>query len=58
MDEWMGTAKTVRERMKNINSGPQATIRDIKNKKRLAENVVKAIGFIDDAVGIAANVLV
>ena len=57
MEEWMGNAAQVEADLKTNNEKLQKSIRDIKNKVRTAKNIVKAIGFIDDAVSIAGKLV-
>jgi hypothetical protein len=54
---WRGQADALLKDMKKRNASLQAAIRDIKKKIKIAENVVKAVGFVDDAVEVAAKAL-
>lgn len=54
---WRGQAHVLEEDMRMRNANLQGTIRDIKKKVKIAQNVVKAVGFIDDAVALAAKVI-
>ena len=54
---WRGQAQALEKDMRKRNANLQGTIRDIKKKVKIAQNVVKAVGFIDDAVALAAKVM-
>jgi hypothetical protein len=55
MEAWLMSAAEVEADLNNANTSLQKAIRDIKGKAETAKNVVKAIGFIDDAVSIAGK---
>ena len=54
---WRGNAKALQTNMQARNAKLQSSIRDIKKKVKVAQNIVKAVGFIDDAVVLAAKVM-
>lgn len=56
MEEWSGQSKEIIAEIVKANSSLKAAINDIKRDLEIAENVVKAIGYIDDAVAIAAEI--
>lgn len=56
MNEWTGGAAAFEKEIKSSNRRLQAAIRDIKKKIKVAENVVKALGYIDDAIQVAAKI--
>jgi len=55
LQEWIGDAKQLKIKIINSNSEISKSIKDIQSKIKLAENIVKALGFIDDAIQLAAN---
>ena len=57
MEEWLGAAAQASADLQAANSGLEAAIGDIKNKIKIGQNVVKAVGFLDDAVAIAKKAL-
>ncbi len=57
MKEWLGTVGEIEGNLQNINAGLKAVIQDIKKDIEIAENVVKAVGYIDDVTGIATKLL-
>ena len=57
MRQWLGSASKIIAERKKGNTKLQATINDIKKKKNIANNVVKAVGFIDDAIEAAAKLI-
>jgi hypothetical protein len=57
MKEWLGTVAEIEGNLQNINAGLKAVIQDIKGDIEIAQNVVKAVGYIDDAIGIATKLL-
>ena len=59
MQDWIDdTASGVVEELKKINRKIQDTIRDVKKDIELAKNVVKALGYLDEAIKFATNLLV
>ena len=57
MQDWIGSARLTIESINKTNENLQKTIRDIKRDVEVAKNIVKAIGYLDDAIMIAANLL-
>ena len=57
MQDWIGLAKLTIESIKKTNENLQKTIRDINKDVEVAKNIVKAIGYLDDVIMIAANLL-
>src|SRR5881398_1401495 len=57
MNQWLGSAANAMTELGKKSSGIDASIAAIKKKVKIAENVVKAVGFIDDAVAIAKKAL-
>ncbi len=59
MQDWIDdTSSGVVEELKNINRKIQDTIRDIKKDIKIAKNVVKALGYLDEAIKFAIDLLV
>lgn len=56
MDEWTGEAEKIDSSISKANASLQKTIRDIQNDLKIAENVVKAVGFVDDVIVIASKI--
>ena len=57
MQEWLANAKTVMADLGKKTDALDETVTKIKKKVKLAENVTKAVGLLDDAVVIAKKVL-
>jgi hypothetical protein len=57
MEEWLAAADRVIKKLTAINAKLETTIADIKRKIDVAQNVVKVVGFLDDAVGIAKKII-
>jgi hypothetical protein len=53
MEEWLGAANNAISDLTAANAKIEATVADIKKQIQIAQNVVKVIGFLDDAVAIA-----
>jgi hypothetical protein len=58
MAEWLGQVDKSIADIAACTEGLQGTVEQIKKKVAIAQNVVKVIGFVDQAVGIAAKALV
>ncbi len=58
MQSWLGNATVLRQTMTKTNANLQASIRDIKRNIKVAANIVKATGYLDDAIKVAAKLLV
>ncbi len=57
MDEWLSDAERTIKGLTKINSKLEVAVAEIKKKINVAENVVKIIGLLDDAVAIAKKVV-
>jgi len=57
MEEWLGSASAVSASIKSVNRKLQGRITAIKRKIDVVENVVEAVGLVDDAVRIAAALM-
>jgi hypothetical protein len=57
MDDWVGGADQVIKKLATANTKLETAVADIKNKVKLAQNVVKVIRLLDEAVVIAMNVM-
>ena len=57
MEEWMGRADPAIKGLTAANTKLEAAVADIRKQIKIAQNVVKVIGFLDDAVAIAKKVL-
>lgn len=57
MEEWIGRADTAIKGLTAANTKLEAAVADIKKQIQIAQNVVKVVGFLDDAVAIAKKVL-
>ena len=55
ISEWLASSVDVVENIKNSNANLQRAINKISRGVDTAQNIVKAIGFIDEAVAIAAK---
>ena len=53
MDEWQDQGTKIIKEIKTVNSALQKSITNIKKNVKTAQNIVKAIGLIDDAIAIA-----
>jgi hypothetical protein len=56
MDEWLGNAERAMKGLAKINTKLEAAVAEIKKQIHVAQNVVKIIGLLDDAVAIAKKV--
>jgi hypothetical protein len=57
MDDWVATADPLVSRVRKGSAQVQAAINDIKQKVDVAQNVVKALGALDDAIAVAKTAL-
>ena len=53
MDEWQGQGNKIIKDIKSANADLQRSIAEIKRNVKTAQNIVKAIGLIDDAIVMA-----
>ena len=56
MDEWLGNAERAIKGLAKISAKLEAAVAEIKKQINVAQNVVKIIGLLDDAVAIAKKV--
>ena len=56
MDEWLGNAERAIKGLAKINDKLETAVAEIKKQINVAQNVVKIIGLLDDAVAIAKKV--
>lgn len=54
---WSGSTIVVEQKIKKNNTNLQSAIRDIQNDIKTAQRTVKAVGYIDDVIRIAAGLL-
>jgi len=57
MDEWIGNAERAIKGLEKISAKLEAAVAEIKKQIHVAQNVVKIIGLLDDAVAIAKKVV-
>ncbi len=57
MKDWLKDAQEITTNIKNANKNLQISITNVKNKKQEGENIVKALGLIDDVISIATSLL-
>lgn len=57
MDEWIGNAERAIKGLAKISAKLEAAVAEIKKQIHVAQNVVKIIGLLDDAVAIAKKVV-
>jgi len=53
-ENWIGNANSLKTSLQNSNNGVEASIKEIEGDIKVAENIVKAIGYIDDVIKVAA----
>ena len=53
MDEWLGDADHAIKGLTDVNTKVEAAAAEIKKQVNIAQNVIKVIGLLDDAVTIA-----
>ncbi len=53
MDEWLGDADRTMKELTAANAKLEATVAEIKKQINVAQNVVKMLGLLDEAVAIA-----
>ncbi len=56
MDEWLGDAERTVKELTAANAKLEAAVAEIKKQISIAQNVVKVLGLLDDAVVIAKKV--
>ncbi len=57
LHDWIGDAKSLGATLEKSNGALDKCIKDIEGKIKTAQNIVKAIGYIDDAIKIAAELV-
>jgi hypothetical protein len=57
INEWLGNAERGIKGLAKINTKLEAAVAEIKKQMNVAQNVVKIIGLLDDAVAIAKKVV-
>ena len=57
-DQWTADAAQIEEEIRKRNAKVQASIRNIQKKINIAENVVKILGQVDDAIAAVAGLVV
>ena len=58
IDVWLGEMVVVDKSLKNANANLQRAITKIKKNVDTAQNIIKAVGLIDDVISIAKSLLV
>lgn len=56
--DWIGESEELKEKLDEANSSVEKAVEDIEKKVKLAGNITKAIGYIDDVVKIATDLVV
>ena len=57
LNDWTGSAAKLKDNLDAANAGLRDAIADIEQSVKTAQNVVKAIGYIDDVLAIAADLI-
>ncbi len=57
MEDWLGSAKKINDRLDRTNVKLQSSIRNIQKKKNVEDNVIKALSYLDDAIEIAIDLI-
>jgi hypothetical protein len=58
LDSWVSNVTPQLEQLGNANGKIQATIRGVMDRQKRAANIVKALGLLDEVIGIAKTFLV
>ncbi len=56
-DDWLGSAAELKESLKANNVSLQKAVKDIEKSVKLAQNIAKALGCVDDAIKVAADLV-
>jgi len=56
LEDWLGQADAIIQEVKDANTSLQQSIRKIKQGVKTTENLVKAIGFLDDLIATATKI--
>lgn len=57
LKDWTGSASKLKDSLDAANAGLRNAIADIEQSVKTAQNIVKAIGYIDDVLAIAADLI-
>jgi hypothetical protein len=57
MTDWMGSSEVTTKSLETMNQDILAVIEEIKDEIDVAKKVVKALGYLDDAINIATKLL-
>ena len=57
MKDWLRKADTLINEVKVLNSNLQSNIREIKKEIKMGEKIVKAIGYLDQAINLTKKLL-
>jgi hypothetical protein len=55
--EWIGEANAIRKKLDESNKAVDKAVKDIEQKIKTAQNIVKALGHIDDVIKIATDLV-
>jgi hypothetical protein len=53
--DWIGDAATVKKNLQSITDNVNQSVKDIQSNINTAQNIVKALGYLDQAIAIAAK---
>jgi len=53
--DWIGDAATVKKNMQAATDNVNQSVKDIQSNVSTAQNIVKALGYLDQAIAIAAK---
>ena len=56
-DDWVGSAKELTTDLQKINTRLQTSIREIERHVSIADNIVKAVGYVDTVLVLTAKLL-
>ena len=57
LQSWIGVASVLKAQLDKSNKAVKAAVKEIEKNVKTAENIVKAIGYIDDAIKVAADLV-
>jgi hypothetical protein len=55
MEEWLGSAKMIIDRLGHTNVNLQSSIRNVQKNNDIESNVIKALSYLDDAIEMAVH---
>ncbi|MGJ8654498.1 MAG: hypothetical protein ACSHX8_14655 [Opitutaceae bacterium] len=55
--DWIGDAKSLKGNIDGSNKKLKEAIKDIEKKIKIAQNIVKAVGYIDDVIKVATDLV-